>query len=78
MKGKTMNETGLQLKYFVLSPTKQDAYGIASRKAMAAYAKAIHKENPELTEDLFAWLKTLDPVGDLSEEVSRWMDRESR
>lgn len=56
-----MNEpTGLLMKYFVLSPTKADAYGKASREAMLVYAASIASENRALADDLFAWLKRLE------------------
>ena len=50
---------GLMLKYFVLSPLKNDAYGRASRLAMITYAKEIEKENPELAEDLRKWIGSI-------------------
>lgn len=53
---------GLMTKYFVLSPLKDDAYGKASRAALAAYAKSIRHENPELANDLENWLDVLEPV----------------
>jgi len=46
---------GLKLKYFVLNPTKEDDYGIASRKAILAYADAIQQTNSELAFDLRKW-----------------------
>ncbi len=46
---------GLQLKYFVLNPTKDGAYGLASRQALLAYAKAIEEENNDLAYDLRIW-----------------------
>ena len=49
----------LEMKYFVLKPRskiKNDAYAIASRAAMAAYSRAIAKENPELAESLQLWV----------------------
>ena len=46
---------GLIMKYFVLTPTKDDAYGHASRQAMRTYAKEIYTENPILSDDLFQW-----------------------
>lgn len=50
-----MIKTGLMLKYFVASPTKDDPYGEASRKAMLAYANAIEAENPTLAYELKQW-----------------------
>lgn len=46
---------GMYLKHFVLSPTKNDAYGVASRVAMIAYAEAVKEENPGLAYDLKMW-----------------------
>lgn len=46
---------GLQMKYFVLNPTKRDTYGKASRHAMMRYAEVIERENPQLAADLRAW-----------------------
>lgn len=50
-----MND-GLQMKYFVLNPVKDNAYGEASRAAMLAYSAAITAENPTLAKDLFDWV----------------------
>ncbi len=50
-----MND-GLKMKYFVLNPTKDDAYGKASRDALKTYAKAIREENLGLSHDLELWL----------------------
>lgn len=47
------------MKYFVLNPTKEDEYGKASRRALAAYAKSIAEDNPELASDLYKWLQEL-------------------
>ena len=47
--------TGLMMKYFVLKPSGNDAYAIASRKALQAYAQAIAEENGELAQDLLKW-----------------------
>lgn len=47
--------TGLEMKYFVLKPAGEDAYAIASRTALKAYASAIEKENPSLAYDLHMW-----------------------
>ena len=47
---------GLQMKYFVLSPNKDDAYGNASREAVLAYASTIEGINPTLTSDLRRWV----------------------
>lgn len=46
---------GLLMKYFVLKPNGHDAYAMASREAMRAYASAIKEENPVLAEDLNQW-----------------------
>ena len=47
--------SGLIMKYFVLKPSGSDAYAVASRKAMRAYANAIRAENPELSSELWEW-----------------------
>lgn len=46
---------GLQMKYFVLKPKGDDAYAIASRKAMLAYSKVIEETNPVLAQELKIW-----------------------
>jgi len=51
---------GLQLKYFVLNPTKDDEYGEASRLAILAYANHIKTTNPDLARDLFIWVNKLN------------------
>lgn len=51
---------GLLMKYFVLNPSKKDAYGKASRKAMKAYAVSIFDENEELAKDLVRWIESLE------------------
>lgn len=57
---------GLIMKYFVLKPSGDDPYAVASCKAMKKYAQSIEMENGKLSEELRGW------VG--KEEVSR-MDR---
>ena len=47
---------GLMMKYFVLKPGGNDAYAYASRSAMERYALIIRKENPQLSDDLIAWV----------------------
>lgn len=60
---------GLQMKYFVLNPAKDDAYGEASRKAMLAYSAAIMQENPELATGLFDWVRKIrDALATLQEQ----------
>ena len=51
--------SGLTMKYFVLNPTKQDAYGMVSREALEAYANSIRSINSELAEDIRLWLARL-------------------
>ena len=51
---------GLKMKYFVLNPTKTDAYGAASRAAMDAYAESICDTNLDLAEELREWVRDLD------------------
>ena len=55
-----MSEKGLQLKYFVLEPEKDNDYGVASRQAMSVFASVIHMENPELADDLEKWIKRIN------------------
>ena len=47
--------SGLQMKYFVLKPAGDTAYGHASRKAMLIYARIIRTTNPKLAQDLEDW-----------------------
>jgi hypothetical protein len=51
---------GLTMKYFVLNPNKNDAYGLASRNAISTYRDFIQKENPKLAEDLTAWIALIN------------------
>ena len=51
---------GLVMKYFVLNPTKNDAYGRASNQAIRAYAKAIAPTNPEFANDLMNWMDKIE------------------
>lgn len=65
---------GLKMKYFVLNPTKDDAYGHASRQAMRAYAKCIMPENEKLAEDLFQWASDAETESGGSEESKNATD----
>lgn len=47
---------GLQMKYFVLTPTKANEYGAASRAALKHYADIIEPENPQLADELRRWV----------------------
>jgi len=47
---------GIVMKYFVLNPTKKDAYGAASCKAMLVYADAIESTNEALAIDIRVWV----------------------
>jgi hypothetical protein len=47
--------SGLETKYFVLEPKGDDAYAMASRAAMRAYAFHIMEENLELAKSLRDW-----------------------
>jgi len=51
---------GLMMKYFVLNPTKNDAYGKASRSAIFAYSVVIADKNPELAKDLRDWIARIE------------------
>jgi hypothetical protein len=46
---------GLYMRYFVLKPKGNDAYAIASRRAMREYARSIEATNPQLTKELREW-----------------------
>lgn len=52
--------TGLVMRHFTLSPTKDDAYGRASREALRAYALLIVETNPRLAGDLTAWVGEIE------------------
>ena len=58
--------TGLQLKYFVLSPLKSGPYGFAAREAMMAFAWAIEDEEPDLAKEVRDWVRDIE--GDLEDE----------
>jgi hypothetical protein len=59
------NQSGLQLKYFVLKPRGESAYARASRIAMRAYAEAIQAHNSSLARDLKMWVEgEADPRGE--------------
>jgi hypothetical protein len=51
-------EKGLYPKYFVLRPEKDEA----ARDALLEYALAT--TNPQLSEDIIAWLEKLEPDKD--------------
>ena len=51
---------GLQLKYFVLNPTKNDAFGEASRAAMDTFAATIRSTNPQLAADISSWVGSIE------------------
>jgi len=50
---------GLEMKYFVLNPTKDNEYGTASRKAIRVYAEHIGRFNKKLADDLADWLNRI-------------------
>jgi len=50
--------TRLTNKYYVLKPEGEDVYAKASRTAMLTYAKVVYDENPQLAQDLVAWVST--------------------
>ena len=43
-------------KYFVLKPSGDDQYAVASRNAMETYAKCIEDENPDLSFWMRNWI----------------------
>lgn len=51
---------GLFMKYFVLSPYKDDVYGRASRAAIHEYAAYIESENKELSDSLDEWMNKIE------------------
>jgi len=51
---------GLEMKYFVLNPNKNDRYGRASRNAIRTYAIDIETEDPQLANDLVNWLALIE------------------
>ena len=53
--------SGLQMKYFMLNPSKPSAYGAASRAAMLAFAAKIEPENADLAVDLRDWVRRTEP-----------------
>lgn len=51
--------TGLQMKYFVLSPLSSDvAHALASIKGMEAYAAEIQRTDPERAKEIMEWATT--------------------
>ena len=48
-------KSALQMQYFTLNPRGDDAYALASRRAMDAYASAIAGINMALATDLRVW-----------------------
>jgi len=64
----------LKLKYFVLSPTKDDPYGEASRFALYEYAKAISHVDTKLSDDILEWLNSIQLKLDESEQNTRRYD----
>ena len=63
MANQRRDETGLTMRHFTLSPTKNDAYGKASREAMRAYALMIVGVNPRLARDLTSWAGEIEIRG---------------
>ena len=49
---------------FVLSPTKTDVYGNASRQALRAYAAVVYDMDPQLARDLVAWMNEIEGWAD--------------
>jgi hypothetical protein len=52
--------TGLEMKYFVLNPTKDNPFGNASRRALSTFALVIREENPKLAADLEVWIGNIE------------------
>lgn len=55
-----LSQDGLMTKYFILTPYKENEYGLASRVAMLSYAAFIKKSNPKLCQDLVDWVKEIE------------------
>lgn len=51
---------GLMMKYFVLTPHKDNAYGEASKRALKTYAASIFSENEDLAMDIVKWVAKLE------------------
>ena len=51
---------GLFMKYFVLSPLKDNPYGKASRDAILEYAIRIQGHDPQLSHELNEWLYNIN------------------
>jgi len=60
MREKAMPSSGLQLNYFVLTPTKDSAFGFASRAALRHYADCIAPTDPALAKDLDRWVDNIE------------------
>ena len=63
------NGAGLLLKYFVLSPAKQDPYGEASREAMIRYAECIKSTNPLLGRELEEWVESIEEAAEAKDKL---------
>jgi len=48
------------MRYFILDPTREDEYGLASRDAIDIYAGSIKRIDPKLSKSLFDWLKKIE------------------
>ena len=55
------------MKYFILNPSSEDAYGEASRAAMLEYSRIIGVENSELAKELYEWVYMVTPKEELDE-----------
>jgi len=54
--------SALFMKYFVLSPTKIDAHGQASRDALLEYATSITNTDSALADDINNWLYKINTI----------------
>lgn len=52
MGNKKLNLLELQMQTFILEPTRDDMFGMASRHALLEFANRIEDWNPELAKDL--------------------------
>lgn len=57
---KQVESPGLTMKYFVLNPTKDDAYGEASRRAMEMYADVIEHKDKLLAVSIRLWVQHIE------------------
>lgn len=57
MTDEQLAKPGLLMKYFVLKPAGGDAYAVASRSAMRAYAFSVMDINAEFAGEILDWVR---------------------